>query len=303
VGREVKRVPLDFEWPSDKTWKGYLLPDELSGEECWECGGSGYSPQAKRLRDLWYGSAKFRPEDNGSTPLTAETPEVRSFAERNVAHAPEFYGAGEAVIRREARRLARLWNGQWAHHLNEEDVAALLEAESFPLRELTHTWERDAGWQPKAPPVRPTAAEVNAWSITYLAGSSLMYVAVRARCEREGWPETCGACSGHGSVEKYPGQRAEADAWECYEPPTGEGWQLWQTVSDAPISPVFADADGLIEWMTTLAAKWGAAGPWSREDAAAFVNGPGWAPSGIGTQDGLTDGVTAMAELTRQSAS
>lgn len=298
MGREVKRVPLDFEWPSDQTWKGYVLPDELRGQDCEACGGRGYSPQAQRLWDLWYGNTPFTPEDNGSTALTVETPEVRAFAERNVAHAPEYYGSGEAAIRREARRLASIWNGQWSHHLNEEDVAALLEAESIPLRDLTHTWDRDAGWQPKDPAVRPSAADVNAWQITNMAGSSVAYAAVKARCEREGWPETCSICDGHGSIEKFPGQRAEAEAWEHYEPPTGDGWQLWQTVSDAPISPVFPDAEGLIEWMTTPAAKWGAAGPWSREDAAAFVNGPGWAPTGIGG----SDGVTAMARMAGAAA-
>jgi hypothetical protein len=34
------------------------------------------------------------------------------------------------------------------------------------------------------------------------------------------------------------------------QPPEGDGWQLWQTVSDGPISPVFADPDDLIEWMS-----------------------------------------------------
>jgi hypothetical protein len=32
--------------------------------------------------------------------------------------------------------------------------------------------------------------------------------------------------------------------------PTGDGWQLWQTVSDGPLTPVFATADELIEFMS-----------------------------------------------------
>lgn len=27
MGRELRRVPLDFDWPVGKTWKGYLSPD------------------------------------------------------------------------------------------------------------------------------------------------------------------------------------------------------------------------------------------------------------------------------------
>lgn len=33
------------------------------------------------------------------------------------------------------------------------------------------------------------------------------------------------------------------------EPPKGDGWQLWQTVSDGPVTPVFATADELIAYM------------------------------------------------------
>ena len=32
MSREVKRVPLDFGWPLNKVWEGYLMPDSL--KEC-----------------------------------------------------------------------------------------------------------------------------------------------------------------------------------------------------------------------------------------------------------------------------
>lgn len=32
-------------------------------------------------------------------------------------------------------------------------------------------------------------------------------------------------------------------------PPKGEGWQLWQTVSDGPTTPVFKTAEELIDYM------------------------------------------------------
>lgn len=299
MGREIKRVPLDFAAPKDRTWEGYTMPDDLSGEDCPDCGGGGYSPRAKYLHDLWYGYAPFRPEDNGSIPLTPETPAVRAFAERNVKNAPEFYGTGEYAIWREAQRLADLWNGQWSHHLNQQDVDALLDSERG-LPDLTHTWTREDGWQPKDPPVRPTVEEVNEWSIRDpFSGGSMQWTVMKARLAREGEPDMCARCEGHGSLETYPGQRADADAWERTEPPTGEGWQMWQTVSDAPLSPVFATAEELIEWMTTPAAEWGASGPWSRENAEAFVRGPGWAPTFVsGVVPGLlVDGVTAVTQI------
>lgn len=51
--RDVKRVPLDFDWPINKVWDGYVTPDgtepcdgcsgsgRYEDHECWECDGSG----------------------------------------------------------------------------------------------------------------------------------------------------------------------------------------------------------------------------------------------------------------------
>lgn len=65
---------------------------------------------------------------------------------------------------------------------------------------------------------------------------------------------------------------------ERVEPPEGEGYQLWQTVSDAPMSPVFATPEELARYMADLEA-----GSWdagiSYEKWLKFINGPGWAPS------------------------
>lgn len=41
MGRMVKRVPLDFDWPIGVSWQGYIMPDELWLEECEECDGDG----------------------------------------------------------------------------------------------------------------------------------------------------------------------------------------------------------------------------------------------------------------------
>lgn len=292
MGREIKRVPLDFDAPADQTWEGYLMPDRLCEDDCPDC-KHGLSPQAEVMHDQWYGYAPFRPEDNGSTPLTPQHPAVRAFAERNVTHAPEYYGKGESAIHREALRLTALWNGMWLHHLNQQDVAAFLATERG-IHELTHEFVPGEGWRLIEPAVIPTPADVQSWLIATPLANLNAYTAIEARCQREGVPYLCATCAGHGSIEAYPGQRAEAEAWERSEPPTGDGWQLWQTVSDAPMSPVFPTAEDLIDWMTTPAAKWGAMGPWSRDTAEAFVRGSGWAPTFVGGSGGLVDGVTAV---------
>lgn len=255
--RDVKRVPLDFDWPMSKVWQGYLTPDGLIGQDCRDCGGSGYSPWARHFRDQWYGKAPFHPFDTGSVPLTVETPEVRAFAERNVSHAPEFYGTSEAAVTREARRLVGLWNPQWCHHLAQQDVDALVAAGR--LMDFTHTHGRGTGWVRRDPVPPITAATVNAWSIGGFGHDGInQHVAVEARCERLGVPTTCPTCQGHGSIETYAGQRADADAWEPFEPPTGEGWQLWETTSEgSPVSPVFATAETLADWCADNATWFG----------------------------------------------
>jgi hypothetical protein len=125
-------------------------------------------------------------------------------------------------------------------------------------------------------------------------------VAIRARCEREGAEETCQTCQGHASTEAYPGQRAEAEAWEPTDPPTGDGWQLWETVSEgSPISPVFSTAEGLARWMSDPARG----DRWVPHAAAAQFIDDGWAPTFVSTPTtGLVPGVEWVGHHTDDSA-
>jgi len=259
MGREVLRVPLDFDWPLDKTWQGYLMGEELQGAQCPDC-SSGYTWAA-----MWVQKTFYR-----LSMLAADV--------------------GEQV------------RGRPLHPWLAADPMAPYDDRGEPL-------SRNGAWvtYPVPRPGQDMVQFVAALSgepessVVDRFGSSTVAWRVQVRLnELLGLPEDwgiCPTCDGHGSVEKYPGQRADAEAWERTDPPTGDGWQLWETVSEgSPISPVFATADGLIDWMTTPAAKWGAVGPWTREQAAAFVNGPGWAPTGIATAStGWVDGVSAVS--------
>jgi hypothetical protein len=305
MSREVKRVPVDFDWPLNKVWSGYQLTDEeeerFEEDDCPDC-ERGDAPRSAYLHDLWYGKVPFRPEDNGSTPFTVDTPEVRAFAERNVnrdADSRRFFvgsmfaddqDAIERAIQREARRLVDLFNGAWSHHLNQDDVDALVEAGR--LSDFTHTFTRGEGWKPDPSKPHPTAERVNEWSLQGFGHDAINnWVCVKARCKREGVPSSCQTCGGHGSLERYEGQRAAQEEWKPTEPPTGEGWQLWETVSEgSPISPVFDSAEGLAHWMSSPAYTWGAARPMAYSAALKFVQGPGWAPSFMGDAGGLHNG-------------
>lgn len=291
MGREVKRVPLDFNHPVRVTWPGFLMPDTLNEKKCWHCDGSGYSGFARHQHARWYGNVPFDPSETGSTRLTPQTPAVRAFAERNVGHSPDFYGTGEWVIVREARRLADLWNGMWSHHLHQDDVDALIAGGR--LYDFTHTFTRGEGWKPIDPSPVVTAEQVNTWSLHGFGHDGInSSVAVQAACERAGEPLLCNKCDGHGSHERYPGQRAEAEAWEATGPPEGEGWQLWETVSEgSPISPVFASAEQLATWMTRNDCT--VNGPVRPFDAALKFVMAGWAPSFVSTPErGFEDGVS-----------
>lgn len=270
MGREVRRVPPDFDHPPGEVWSGFLLPESLHEDKCVSCDGTGYSRFARHQKDRWYGYVPFDPSETGSTPLTYETPAVRAFAERNIAHAPGYYGRGEYAIVREAVRLCGIWNGMWSHHLHQDDVDALIKADR--LWDFTHTLAGGKGWQPIEPTPVVTAGQVNTWSLRGFGHDAInCSVVVRAACDRAGQAINCADCDGHGSIERYPDQRAEAEEWEPTDPPEGDGWQLWETVSEgSPISPVFATAE---------------------ETALKFVN-DGWAPSFVATPEtGFIDGV------------
>ncbi|MET9550520.1 hypothetical protein ABZY36_35240 [Streptomyces sp. NPDC006627] len=290
MGREIRRVPLDFDWPLNKVWEGFLGPDRFDETPCPDC-ENGYSPRAQNLYDLWYGKIPFDPASTGSTPWRHDSPGVRAFAERNQANAPEFYGTGETAIAREGQRLAELFNGAWSHHLSQQDVDAL--AEAGRLRDFTHTWSREDGWQKIEPAVSPTAEQVNEWSLSSMGHDGInAHVVIKARCEREGIDDICPTCKGNASLEKYEGQRAEAEAWEPTDPPKGDGWQLWETVSEgSPISPVFPTADGLAGWMSDPERG----DRWVPGDVARKFIDDGWVPTGVvSPRRGYQSGVEAV---------
>ena len=292
MGRKLRRVALDFDWPLHKPWKGFVNPHYDHCRTCRACAGSGYSPAAKRLQDRWYGQAPFRPEERGSVPYAHSHPIVWAFAERNVRHSPEYYGTDPSAVEREARRLARHFNNSWSHHLNDDDVKALVDDER--LWDLTRAYGPD-GWGERKPGY-PSAQEVNDWSLTGMGHDSInCHIVVKAECERLGIDRWCPDCGGEGSVWDSPEDKARADAWTDFEPDEGPGWQLWETVSEgSPISPVFSSAGELARWLANDEGS-GAAGVAKWEQ---FLNGPGWAPSFAACQGGpIVDGVEAAVQL------
>jgi hypothetical protein len=361
MGREVRRVPLDFDWPINETWEGFLNP-HYKGHcfECPDCQGSGYSEFAKELKDLWYGNLPFKPEDNGRTPYEPSHQLIQALAKRNIDHCIEsinkapnprdrFDFSGEKAresFRRdygfdistdpeyatqlEARRLANLYNDKWCYHLSDEDVQALLDDDDLfdftrrKLREVTEDdirthayylwieagcpegdgvefWEKsveehDRYWLPYSNGYRPTADEVNLYNITSIGGSSQSWALIKYRCKKAGKSHLCNRCEGSGHYWDSEENEKRYEEWEPTDPPTGEAYQIWETVSEgSPISPPFADPKDLAEYMAEH--PWGADHDVTAEQWLKFILGPGWAPSLIATPEtGVVSGVVGVVE-------
>lgn len=266
--RTVKRVPLDFDWPLNERWEGYLNPG-FGAKQCEACAGSGYSPFAKSLHDKWYGYAPFDPRETGSRPLSADDDHVLAFARRNVENSPSYYGRGETAVIREACRLADMWNGQLGHHLNQDDVDALIEGDrlgDFTRRPRTPEQAKElkrtgAYWLAESNGYRPTAEEVNRWAIETTGHDSInCWTVINARCARAYLPVHCAICDGHGEVWPSEQARADFDAWEPIEPPAGDAYQLWETCSEgSPISPPFATPEELADYAVEHCTTFGSA--------------------------------------------
>lgn len=228
MGRELKRVALDFDAPLDKVWEGYINPHFSKVEQCPDC-ELGYTPTAQRYMDQWYGKRPFDPLDYGCEREWQSTdPEFMQMAVRNLG--PD---ADEFSLRKEAIRLFEYKRWQWGSNLIQADVDALWEG------------DRLRNWKTK-----PTAQELNSAYLFGLGHDAInQHICVEARCKRVGAEITCKTCNG--SAEHWPNPRDKEahDAWTKTEPPEGEGYQLWTTTNEgAPITPVYETLRELCEY-------------------------------------------------------
>lgn len=201
MGREIRRVPLDFAWPLHTRWDGFCLPVELRSTKCFECDGEGLNVLTCGIAASWYHPVRF------------------SGLEFN---------------------------------LEQADVQALVDANR--LMDFTHTWSKETGYVRREYGYVPSAQEVNAWARCRGVGHDSVnrWVVIEAKAKRLGVYGLCATCNGAGEIWNSPEQKAEAEAWDRTDPPTGEGWQLWETVSEgSPISPVFASAEELAAYLST----------------------------------------------------
>lgn len=224
MGREVKRVPLDFAHPMKKVWPGFLNPHR--SETCAACSGEGLNAATRMLAEAWYDQGGFGSRwryDYGISPDGQPA-------------GPPWRVIGDC------RR--------WCYSLTQDEVDALVEAGR--LMDFTHTWRAGEGWRKKEPPYRPTADEVNEWAQHGMGHDAInRWICVETRAKRLGIYGKCEACSGEGEIWPSSDVKAASEAWKPTEPPHGDGWQMWETTSEgSPISPVLATPEALARWLT-----------------------------------------------------
>lgn len=207
MGRKLMRVPLDFEWPLNMNWKGYINP--YRAQECKACEGSGLNPETKRISDDFYDFA------------------------------------------RTGRR--------WCDAITQDEVDALIAKER-----LWDFWRRVGanGWEDIDPRPVVTAEMVNASARGghHVHDGINRWVLIETRARRLGVYGHCHYCEGEGAIWQGPEVKALHEAWQEFDPPTGDGFQLWQTTSEgAPVSPVFATIEALCAWCATGATTFGSA--------------------------------------------
>ena len=229
MGREIKRVPLDFDWPLDKVWEGYLNPHykPCPDPHC----KHGYTP----ARELFNGLVRLI--------LLA--------------------GSDAAVGPQSSSR--RIW---------------------------PHPYFQNIGYR-SFDYISPDAAELS----TGLAGrepsfmghdSCDSYSAEKKIIAAAGLPDTWGLCPTCKGSAVDPESSAAYENWKPTEPPNGDGWQIWETVSEgSPITPVFAAAEELVEHLVQTGT--------SPEAARAFVRQDGWVPSFVTVGGKMYEGIESAA--------
>lgn len=224
MGRELKMVPLEFQWEINKLWCGYINPHKV--HECGKCKGSGYSSDYQKMHDEWY---SFENADYKPNPFK------------------EGYRYNAAA---------------WHNNLTVEDVKALLKADRLwdftrvPMndeqKELVKNKIADGGnsWLPFNNGYVPTPQEVNEWNLRGFGhDSSNAWYCIKARLKREGKTYKCKSCKGIGENWQSPIAKKLYKNWKSYDPPKGDGFQLWTTTSEgSPMTPVFNSLEELCSY-------------------------------------------------------
>lgn len=211
MGRLIKRVPLDFEWELGVVWEGYLNPYWEYRSSCTSCDGTGSSDLARALEGAW-----FNFTGNAGVDIAMNAPDEPA-KHAVIAFCQQF-------VTTKYRAGTLTYDRQWCHELDVFDVDALWEAGR--LRDFD---------------IKPSTIQVNEWSYRGFGHDAInRWIVIGNRCKLWSIEKSCSVCGGDGDKWLNKDYQHLHDTWTAIEPPTGDGWQLWEDVSEgSPISPVF----------------------------------------------------------------
>lgn len=267
--RTLKRVPLDFKAPLNKVWKGYINP--YSGPyTCESCNGSGVNDATRQISEDFYDHEGFGTRwcyDHGFNPngKPASLPPWRILGESRAWCSKITQDEVQALVDNDRLTdftheytpgkgfIPKQWStsGFWCPvcktavpQFSEEHCVALCITCAVEMLLLPGNDKRLHV---------PTADEVNKWNERGMGHDAInRWILIEARAKRLGVYGKCKKCRGKGETRLPRKLKKKYKGWKEYEPPTGTGYQLWETCSEgSPITPVFSSAEELADWCST----------------------------------------------------
>lgn len=239
MGREIKRVPLDFDWQMNKIWKGFINPY--------------YKKCPEIVKNKCFGG------------VTAAYQWLDGITRFMSIIGSEAY-SGQFPIRE-----GRLYPHPYLKECNFSPVERMPDSVFEDIEDDDQRWAAANKWHRQHPPkILPLDTEVLEL-IEGIAGEKIdgmydgQYKIMTALLKLSGVNEDtwgqCPVCKGSGIDPAFEKLHEE---WEPEEPPKGNGWQLWETVSEgSPISPVFATKEEFVGYLVGQG--------YSKESAEAFA--------------------------------
>lgn len=264
MGREIRRVPIDFSWPLNKTWEGFLNPL--------------HRPCPENQKTCF----------NGQTAAGQWMDTITRFM---VTVADDAQDGGN--------RKAR--GGLWPHpYLVEMPTAPTYDIpRNIPREDLARILaERQRNPDKYVVPPSKEMAELltalmakngyPAGPFGFMDGSAGWYLQKAIFTAAGVDPETWGRCPVCKGEAMDPAAKEAYDAWKATPVPEGPGYQLWETVSEgSPVSPVFPTEETFIQYLVSKGS--------TRSAAESFAKS-GWAPSMVAVNGKMATGIEA-AEL------
>lgn len=211
MGRKLYKVPLDFAWPINKTWEGYINPYNAKEFGCTEC-IQGQTHSAWALDRLCH---------------------LICVASEDSLQRPKDFNPKAQHLPMTIPPRGRYFPHPWLLEAGVDDPGTDFHELVIAIINNQDHKRRPDGIGPLGHDGIDRMLIFNA--LVKAAGKKL----------RKNWA-TCQACKGHGIKPEFYKQYK---AWKDYEPPKGEGFQLWETTSEgSPQTPVFKTIEELCEY-------------------------------------------------------